>query len=390
MTQGPVRRLRRLLVLLPSAGLGGAEAHTATLVRALAAAGVGVSVAAEPELLPGLARLFGEAAVLHPAAVGWREAEPMAANIARQSAAAAPLIAALQPDAALLPLPWPTHGLGLQQALAAAGTATLVIGHLAPPDTAAVPEALALAAGPFTWAAVSRPAAGRLAACFGLPAASVAVVPNGVPVPPPAGPDQRAAMRLARRAALGLPPEVPLVVFAGRLEEKKGADLLPALAERLAAEAGATLAALGAGPLAPRLAGHPAAGPGGPLRLPGQVSDVADWLLAADALVLPSQLEGCPLVFLEAAARRCPVVATAAALECFGEGAGALAAVVEVPTVAALAAAVCMMLTRDKAVACQIEAAFAHTAANDEDLMLRRYFALLRAGGCRGAVRPAG
>ena len=47
----------------------------------------------------------------------------------------------------------------------------------------------------------------------------------------------------------------------------------------------------------------------------GHVRDVADWSLAADALLLPSRLEGCPLVFLEAAARRCPVVATAAAVE---------------------------------------------------------------------------
>lgn len=372
-----IQRLRRLLVLLPSAGLGGAEAHTATLVRALAATGVTVSVAAEPDLQPGLAGLLDGTAMLHAAPIGWRETEDLAGNMARQAQAAAPLIAALAPDAALLPLPWPTHGLGLHQALADACIATLAIAHLAPPDLEPLPEALA--AAPIGWAAVSGPVAARVAACFGLPAGGIAVVPNGVVLPPPE-PERRAAQRLARRAVLGLPPEAPLLAFAGRLEARKGADLLPALAERIAAEAGATLVVLGAGPLEPRLAAHPAARRDGPLRLQGRVPDVADWLLATDALVLPSALEGCPLAFLEAAARRCPVVATAAALDCFGAAAGDLAATVEVPTIAALAAAVRMVLTSPAVAARLAEAAFAQAAEFDRDAMLRRYFALLRSG----------
>ncbi|MDB5374143.1 MAG: hypothetical protein JWP04_2785, partial [Belnapia sp.] len=62
----PARRLRRLLVLLPSAGttLGGAEAQTATLVQAIAATGVEVTVAAAPALRDGIATLLGPAAAL--------------------------------------------------------------------------------------------------------------------------------------------------------------------------------------------------------------------------------------------------------------------------------------------------------------------------------------
>ena len=135
----PVRRLRRLLVLLPSAAVGGAERHTATLAHALAEAGVDVTVAAEPALLPGLAPLFRPLALV-AAPIGWREEKAMEANAARQSGAAMALIARHAPEAALLPLPWPSHGLGLA------------------------------------------PVAGRVEGLFRLALCEVAVVPNGVTV----------------------------------------------------------------------------------------------------------------------------------------------------------------------------------------------------------------
>ncbi|MDB5375349.1 MAG: hypothetical protein JWP04_3991, partial [Belnapia sp.] len=139
----------------------------------------------------------------------------------------------------------------------------------------------------------------------------------------------------------------------------------------------ATLVVLGQGPLAARLAAHPAAG--GPLRLAGQVADVADWLLAADTLVLPSQLEGWPLIFLEAAANRCPVVATAAALECLGEAAEQVASLVPLPTIAALALHISATFTHDAAVRQRIDAAEALSRRQGLDTMLRRYCAMLRA-----------
>lgn len=387
----PVRRLRRLLVLLPSAGLGGAEAHTATLVRALAATGVAVTVAAAPGLQEGLARMMGDAAALRPAPVAWREAEDLAANGARQARAAEALIHELRPDAALVPLPWPSHGLGLQLALARAGIPMLAVAHLAPPQVEPVPDVLRgdLASTATAWAAVSAPVAQRLAATFGLPPGSVAVVPNAVAVPP-ADPARRAARRRDRRAALSLGPDAPLVLFAGRLEEKKGADLLPALAERLRQETGGTLAVLGTGPLQRRLSEHPASlgpGLGPPLRLQGQVTDVADWLLAADVLVLPSRLEGCPLIFLEATALGCPVVATAAALECFGAEAADFACIAEQPTVVALTSHIGVMLTKPRDDRGPAAAALAHQRMYDRDFMLGSYFTLLRA--CHAAAgRP--
>ncbi|MBL6457026.1 glycosyltransferase [Belnapia sp. T6] len=376
--RGKVRRLRRLLVLLPSTDIGGAERQTAMLAHALAAAGVEIELAAEPALAGALGGLFGTAP--HSAAIGWREAEGLAGNLARQAAAAVPLLARLQPDAALLPLPWPTHGLGLHQALTEAGIPSLAVAHLAPTEPEPVPEALAgpIRRGPTAWVAVSGPVAGRLAATLGLPPDRVQVVPNGVTVPPE-DPARRRALRRDRRAALHLPGDAPLILFAGRLEETKGAELLPALAERLAEELGGTLVALGAGPLAPRLAAHPAARPGGPLRLPGQVADVGDWMLAADALVIPSRLEGWPLVFLEAAARHCPVVATAAALECLGDRAAKVAALAEIPTIVSLTGHTVAMLRTPQLKHGRVTAAYACAVDYSLESSLSKYFAILRA-----------
>ena len=103
-------RLRRLLVLLPSAGLGGAEAHTATLARDLAAAGVAVTLAIAPALVADFSRMLGPgfATRLHAAEIDWRVDASPAANIARQARIGAGLVAAVAPDAVLLPLPWPS------------------------------------------------------------------------------------------------------------------------------------------------------------------------------------------------------------------------------------------------------------------------------------------
>lgn len=297
-----VRRLDRVLMLLPSAEIGGAEVHSAWLAEGLTALGVGVRLAIAPGLRDRFARLLGGALVgraPEAAAVGWDREAPPAEAEARQATAAAALIAEWRPDVAVLPLPWPSHALGLQRACAEAAVPVLAVAHLAPRD----PDPVDARLGPTRWVAVSDPVTARLAACSGLPAGSVTTVPNGVPVPP-WDPARQGAARAAKRAALGLRSpgpagRAPLLVFAGRLESNKGADLLPGLAALLRARTGAVLAALGDGPLRPALARHAAAAEGA-LHLPGHVTDLPDWLLAADALLLPSRLEGCPLVFLEA------------------------------------------------------------------------------------------
>lgn len=101
--------------------------------------------------------------------------------------------------------------------------------------------------------------------------------------------------RLAKRAALGLPLDRPLLLFVGRFLEKKGLGLL----ERMARERPAwTWVFVGSGPVAPESWGLPQ------VRVVGRIAqcELPAWYAAADLLVLPSYGEGFPLVVQEAMA----------------------------------------------------------------------------------------
>lgn len=343
MALTPTRHLTRLLLALPSLRFGGTERHAAELAARLGAEGLEVTLAAEPALLAPLAAALPPGLPtpsLAPAALGWDDAAEPAGALARQWAAAEALLVAENPDMVLLPLPWPDAGLGVMRAAAAHGLPRLVALHLAAdgPAPPAIAGALpALDAAGAAWAAVSAPVARRGASCFGLPAARIALIDNPAPAVTAAGRD---AARATLRALLGLRADQKLILFVGRLEEAKGADLLPALTDRL----NLPVAVLGDGLLRGHLEAEARADPRGLLRLIGQVADPTPWYLGADALVLPSRLEGAPLVFLEAAARFCPVVASAAALEGLGPDAPSLARIAGSADAAGLAGAVQALL----------------------------------------------
>jgi glycosyltransferase involved in cell wall biosynthesis len=68
----------------------------------------------------------------------------------------------------------------------------------------------------------------------------------------------------------------------------------------------------GAGPLRSRIEKAIAAGKlGNRFHLVGEVEDVRPWIRSYDALILPSRLDGRPLVVLEALALGVPVIASA-------------------------------------------------------------------------------
>jgi glycosyltransferase involved in cell wall biosynthesis len=130
-----------------------------------------------------------------------------------------------------------------------------------------------------------------------------ATIPNGIPPAPP--PSDRA--KLERE--WGLVPGRRLVVSVGRLTEPKNQGLaIAALAE----VPDATLAVLGEGPLRASLereALH--AGVADRVVFAGLRHDAREVIGAADAVVIPSRVEGLPLVALEALAAGTPIVATA-------------------------------------------------------------------------------
>jgi len=144
----------------------------------------------------------------------------------------------------------------------------------------------------------------------GVPEARIVSIPNGVDLERfrPAG----AQERIALRRALGL-AEAPTVVYTGRLSPEKGADVLVAAWPAVArAVPGARLILLGDGAERERLLeAARAAGVAGSVALLGAAADVAPYVRAADAAVLPSRTEGLPVALLEAMACEVPVVATA-------------------------------------------------------------------------------
>lgn len=372
-----VVRTQRVLLVISSQEFGGAELHSVVLAEALQARGLEVILVCDPALLDRLQQASSLSALRwRDAPVGWLARAAIGAARATQAAALAPLLAELRPDTVLLPLPWPNHGLGVMEAVAAAGLPLMVISHLAPGqpvpgiDDAARQVAARLR---LAWVAVSDPVARRIEQLFGMPRGRVRTVLNGVEVPPVPTTAALARSREQLREALAVPPGTPVGLFAGRLAEAKGADLLPEVARRFHAACGGVLACAGEGPLQARIAG--AAGQG--FRLLGYRDDIAQLLIASDALLLPSRLEGCPLIYLEAAVRHRPVVASWAALECFGDAAAERAVMVAGNNAASLAAGLAHAV-RPPQVAEIVAEAWRYSAAHDRAVMLAAHLGILR------------
>jgi len=120
--------------------------------------------------------------------------------------------------------------------------------------------------------------------------------------------------RLEARGKLGIDPDAEAVVYVGRMDVKKGLRELVAAAAALRRERPRLRVYLvGEGPDKPLiLSAIQASNAAGYIRvLPGcAFDDVAVWMAAADLVTLPSYMEGCPNVVLEALASGRPVVAT--------------------------------------------------------------------------------
>ena len=141
------------------------------------------------------------------------------------------------------------------------------------------------------------------------------------------------------------PPAGKGFLFAGRLDDEKGIDLLLDAWDLSASSQSLTLTIVGDGPMRSLVETRAAASRS--LRFLGQVSgaEVAHQIKAAAAVVVPSRCyEGLPRVLAEAFAQGRPVVTTAAPLASIVMGAGALAS----PAAPALAAAIDAIAPREK------------------------------------------
>ena len=143
---------------------------------------------------------------------------------------------------------------------------------------------------------------------FGLGGVPFHRIPNGVDAAlfSPVSPGEQAALR----AALGLPTDRVLCAFVGRLTRQKNPDLLLET-WAMGRWPDTHLVLVGDGPLRNRLEARAASGSlAGHVTFVGARTDVAEYLRAADLLVLPSRAEGMSNALLEAMACGIPVVAS--------------------------------------------------------------------------------
>jgi glycosyltransferase involved in cell wall biosynthesis len=120
--------------------------------------------------------------------------------------------------------------------------------------------------------------------------------------------------RAAARVQLGINPSAEAIVFIGRMDLRKGLrELVEAAASLQPNRPNLHVYLVGDGPDAPLVQSAIAQHNAGSFihLLPGCPFDqVAVWMAAADLVTLPSYMEGCPNVILEALACGRPVVAT--------------------------------------------------------------------------------
>lgn len=116
------------------------------------------------------------------------------------------------------------------------------------------------------------------------------------------------------RQQLKLDPESRIVMYVGRIDVRKGVrELVEASVKLRPNRPDLQVYMVGEGPDAPQIAqAIEAAGAGSYIHMlpPCLPDDVALWMAAADVATLPSYMEGCPNVVLEALACGRPVVST--------------------------------------------------------------------------------
>lgn len=298
--------VRRVVQVVPSLGVGGAEAIAAELAQAQLEAGLDVHLLAITAGGPLMERLSPELRARTKVIGRAGRYDPtLIPRLARRLRELAPEVAHLHLFTALA---W-----GAPAARLAGVPAVVFTQHAAHREAAGLARAVerigAAAVDRFVFCS---PAAAATARRLKYPLEHLDLVENGI--------------ALAGRARASLDGQPPRIGAVGRLDPVKGHVHLVEAVRLLRAQGRRVRAVIyGEGPERTRLEARiAAAGLEGVIELPGQVADVPARLAGLDVFVQPSLSEALPLAVLEAMAAGLPVVVTdqGGAAELVRQGAG--------------------------------------------------------------------
>lgn len=317
----PLAGAKRLLIAFPSPVRGGAEDYTLTIARAARARGWEV-IAGFPyrHTTESLVRDFRSLGVLyHPLEICELGDKRGQAKPRKRITRTLRYLRRFKPDAVLLELPGAQFGFGPLLACAITKTPVVAVYQLVRDDIVYGPLRRwfyrMLMRRRLRWVAVSEHNRDLLCRLFGVPAADIHVVPNGVdPARFVRTADERTATRRRVREELGFPEQTRLLLTVGRLAEQKGYDvLIPAVAHIAAAFPDVRFIWAGEGPWEKRLRDMTEAYRVEEyVRFLGVRGDIPDLLAASDLFIHPTRHEGQPFSLLEAMAAGLPIVATRA------------------------------------------------------------------------------
>jgi glycosyltransferase involved in cell wall biosynthesis len=155
--------------------------------------------------------------------------------------------------------------------------------------------------------AVVAVAESQLPLLAGTDTARPVLIPNGVPLPAPAGP----GVRSEARRDLGLAADATVVATVARLSAEKGVDVLLEAMALIDKGKRPFLAVAGDGPERPKLEDFARELLAGRCAFVGELADVSPVYGAADIFVLPSRRESAPMALLEAMSHGLAAVAAA-------------------------------------------------------------------------------
>jgi glycosyltransferase involved in cell wall biosynthesis len=311
---------RRVLLLSPTLGFGGAEMYMATVAREVESAGWRSAISFSPCV--GTEKFHELCSVNQlqylPARIadgGWHTKECRLPRSWLRQRRVKELVRSFEPSLLFITLPSPNHGLPILRCAYSLRLPTIVVFQLVP-DKLVIGPALrgeyAEMAGRMQWIAISRNTRTILAREFGVSESSINVIYNGsLIMRQDISETPRNICRQELLRSLGLSDGARLILTAARFDYQKGHDLIaPAVCPIVREMTDVHFVWAGSGPAEKQLRRSVRQFDlGSNIHFLGWREDIRKLMKACDLFLIPTRFEGgCPIVLMEAMENRIPVV----------------------------------------------------------------------------------